>query len=272
MTTAVDFALQQISYLGPKLEVTVGGVRLDDCIVAFDVWSARAAPGDIAEVHADTRYVETGSLREDDPLTIRWGYKGFDLAPIFNGRVASLRPGANGSAAGKRLKILGVDPMKRLFETRITKTFQNERPTAIIRNLVTPLGIDTAGVAEVEPIVDRLPLHDDHLVHAIRTINRRLGLDFDLWFDIYGAFHWAPLAIPSAPAWRFVYGQDLIEFERRPGGARMTTIGVAARHGERVTVQTAEEESLDFWIAEAHHYQPEGRGFRTDLTLREVPT
>ena len=259
--------LQQIQYLGPKLEVAVGGVRLDDCIVSFNVWSSRFVPGDIAEVHADAKYVDTGSIRENDPLTIRWGYKGFALAPIFAGLVAAVRPGA----AGKRLKILGVDPMKRLFETRLTKTFQNERPTVILRNLLAPLGIDTTGVAEVETILDRLPLHDDHIVHAIRTLNRRLGLAYDFWFEVAGAFHWAPLSIPAAPAWNFVYGQDLIEFERRQGGARMTTIGVPARHGERVTVQTAVSESLDFWVAEAHHYQPPGRGFRTDLSLREVP-
>lgn len=271
MTTAA----QQIQYLGPKLEVSVAGQRLDDLIVSFGVWTSRFDPGDVAELLVDRHYIDTASIKENDPLTIRWGYKGFDLSPIFNGFVATARPinaprGRN-SADGKRLAIRGVDPMKRLFETKITKTFQGERPTVIIRNLIEPMGIDSSGVAEDDTMLDRLPLYEDNIVHAIRSINRRLRLDHDFWFDVEGVFHWQPFSLPAEPAWSFAFGEDLIEFERRQGGARVTTIGLPARHGERITVRTEEAETLDLWIATAHHYQLRGQGFRTELDLREVP-
>jgi hypothetical protein len=257
---------QRINYLGPKLKVSIGdGIVLTDNVRSFHVWSSRVDPADVCEIEiADPRRLLVGKIAEDDSLVIEWGYKGFEFEKIFNGLVAEVKE-------GPRLFLRGVDPMKKLYDARITKTFQDERPATIIRNLLEPLGIDASEIVEVDTILDKLPLYEDHIVHAIRTINRRLVLDHHFWFDIDGVFHWEPLEIPEEVSWIFRERENVIELELKPGVVtRLLTIGITARHGEKIELADAHGDVTPFWIEKAHCFQAEKSGFRTELFLREV--
>ena len=257
---------QKINYLGPKLKVSIGdGIVLTESVRYFHVWSSRVDPADVCEIEiADPRRLLAGKIAMDDPLVFEWGYKGFEFEVLFNGLVAEVKE-------GPKIFLRGVDPMKRLYDARITKTFQDERPATIIHNLIEPLGIDASAIAEVDLVLDKLPLYDDHIVHAIRTINRRLGLDHHFWFDIDGIFHWSPLEIPDEPSWIFREGDNVIELDRKPGGVtKLLTIGITARHGEKIELEDAHGDVSAFWIEKAHCFQAENKGFRTELFLREA--
>ena len=261
---------QKVKYLAPKVKISIGGIfELVDTVKNYHVWSSRIEPADICEFMVADFFDElkTGIV-DNMELSISWGYKGYDFTEIFNGLVAhsvELEP--------KLIKIRGIDFMKHLFDAEITKTFQDERPTSIIINLVDELGLDldTSGVDEVTTLLDKLPLYKNNIAHAILTINKRLQLDYHFWFDINGILHWAPLEIPDESTFHFVYGVNIVDIQIKSNQRlEVTTIGQTIRHGERVSVTQRDGSESDYFTEKAHYYQDDGKGSRTALLLREI--
>jgi hypothetical protein len=261
---------QRVKYLAPKIKISIGGLyELVDTVREYHVWSSLIEPADICEfVVADFFDELKTGLAENMELSIAWGYKGYDFTEIFKGLVSHFK-----EMEPKLIKIRGLDFMKYLFDAEITKTFQEERPTSIIINLVDELGLglDTSGVEEITTLLDKLPLYQDNIVHAIQTINRRLQLEYYFWFNIEGILHWRPLEIPDEATFHFVYGENIIDIEVKSNQRlEVTTIGQTIRHGERVSVKQRDGSESDYFVEKTHYYQDNGKGSRTALLLRQI--
>lgn len=261
---------QRVQYLAPKIKISIGGIyELVNTVKEYHVWSSLVEPSDVCEFVVADHFDElkTG-LAENMELSISWGYKGYDYLEIFKGLVSHFD-----EMEPKLIKIRGIDFMKYLFDAEITKTYQDERPTSIIINLVDELGLDldTSGVESITTLLDRLPLYQDNIVHAIQTINRRMKLKYYFWFDIAGGLHWAPLEVPDEAAFHFAYGENILDIQSKSNQTvELLTIGETVRHSERVSVKHRDDSEVDYFVEKAHYYQNENKGSRTALMLRQV--
>lgn len=254
-------------YLGPAVRVELGGISLEDSVPFLEVNASRSEPAASCVLAiSDPARELGGKLRIDDPVIIEWGYKGQELASIFDGLVRDV------CRREQTLVVEALDRMKLLADKRLTITYQDETPTTIIRNMLAEAGIDDADLEEISEPLDRLPLNENTVVEAIQFLNRRTGLDHAFWFDPEGKFHWKPRDEEQDPAFSFKHGENVIRFDHRPGGVSvLETIGLPLWHSTVVEVTAADNAVIQFFVERVkHRLGPESRGSRTTLCLSEV--
>jgi hypothetical protein len=105
-----------------------------------------------------------------DPLVLRWGYRGQELQPLFDGTVLRTH-------LRETFKVWGLCRARALADTRITRTYQEEAAGAVVNHLVAALGFSSLDVAPCDLVIDKLPLRNSTVVQALTFLNRRLELD-----------------------------------------------------------------------------------------------
>jgi len=252
---------QRIQYLGPKTEVEIGDLLLSS-VCDMTAWSTREPTADTCEIALpDLPGDLAKKIEKEAPLVVRHGYKGFDLKTIFTGTVLDVLP-------KNKLTVFGADAMRKLFETRLTVTFQDETPTSILRKIVGDLGIDVSRVPDIEATLDRLPLYRNTVWQAVKMINDRLGLGYDWFIDEAGAFRFEPRELEQEPAFVFAYGSNVFDMDLRDSGrSTLLTIGMPVLHSTVVEVTDRAGDSGLFYVSGVKHFLSAKGGSRTLLHM-----
>jgi len=255
---------QTIQYLGPKTEVEIGSLTLST-VSGMTVWSTRNPTADTCEIILpDLPGDLAKQVEKDAPLVVRHGYKGFDLDTIFTGTVIDILP-------KKRLTVFGADAMRRLFETRLTITYQDETPTSILRKIVGDLEIDVSKVPEIEETLDRLPLFQNTVWQAVKMVNDRLALGYDWFIDAEGAFRFEPRDLEPEPSFSFAYGQNILDMDLKASGtSTLLTVGMPVRHSTVVEVTDRNDETNLYYVTGVKHFLSNGGGSRIFLHMERV--
>jgi len=255
---------QKFQYLGPKTEVDIGSLTLAT-VSCMTAWSTREPTADTCEImFPDLPGDLVGQIEKDAPLVVRHGYKGFDLDTIFTGTVIDLLP-------KKKLTVFGADAMRKLFETRLTITFQDETPTSILRKIVGDLEIDVSKVPEIEETLDRLPLYQNTVWQAVKMINDRLALGYDWFIDEEGAFRFEPRNLEQEPAFSFAYGQNILDMDLKASGtSTLLTVGMPVRHSTVVEVTDRNDETNGYYVTGVKRFLSNRGGSRILLHMERV--
>ncbi len=255
---------QKIQYLGPKTEVDIGSQTLAT-VSGMTVWSTREPTADTCEItFPDLPGDLAGRIEKGAPLIVRHGYKGYDLDTIFSGSVMDVLP-------KKRLTVFGADAMRKLFETRLTITYQDETPTSILRKIVGDLEIDASKVPEIEETLDRLPLYQNTVWQAVKMINDRLGLSYDWFIDEEGAFRFEPRDLEQEPAFSFVYGRNILDMNLKASGtSTLLTVGMPVRHSTLIEVTDHAGDTGRFYVTGVKHFLSNNGGSRTFLKMERI--
>ena len=255
---------QKIQYLGPKTEVDIGSLTLSS-VSGMTVWSTRNPTADTCEiVLPDLPGDLVKKVEKDAPLVVRHGYKGFDLDTIFTGTVMDVRP-------QKKLTVFGADAMRKLFETKLTITFQDEAPASIIRKIVGDLDIDVSKVPDIEATMDRLPLFQNTVWQAIKMINERLALGYDWFIDEEGAFRFEPRNLDQEPAFSFAYGVNVLDMDLRDSGrSTLLSVGAPVRHSTVIEVTDRAGDTGRFYVTGVKRFLSNGGGSRIFLHMERI--
>jgi len=255
---------QTIQYLGPKTEVEIGSITLST-VSGMTVWSSRNPTADTCEITLpDLPGDLAKKVEKDAPLVVHHGYKGFDLDTIFTGTVTDILP-------KKKLTLFGADAMRKLFETRLTITFQDETPTSILRKIVGDLNIDVSMVTNIEETLDRLPLYQNTVWQAVKMINDRLGLGYDWFIDEEGAFRFEPRDLEQEPAFSFAYGQNILDMDLKASGiSTLLTVGMPVRHSTVVEVTDRNDETNRYCVTGVKRFLSDGGGSRCLLRMERI--
>ncbi|MFH1531084.1 MAG: hypothetical protein ABIK09_10175 [Pseudomonadota bacterium] len=257
-----------MNWLAPEIEVTVGDRTRLASVQRMEVVAARSQP--IASAYlelSNVRFEWEGGAADGDPLLLRWGYRGQDLAPLFDGTAMCAH-------ARDTFSVWGLCRARALADTRLTRTYQGEAADAVVSHLVGDLGFASIDVSSCAETIDKLPLRDNTVAQAIRFLNRRLELDRAFYADAEGGFHWGERDTTQAPAHTFTHGEDVLDFQAIPGGRHLLTVmGAPLWHSQVVTlVDAAGAEAPRYFIEQVRHTVGfGGSGTRSHLWLSEVP-
>ena len=255
-----------MTWNAPEIEVTIGKNTRIGTVRQMEIAASRSQP--VASAYLDlsnVRFEWKEGASDGDPLIVKWGWRGKELAPLFDGTVlrGHLR---------ENLKVWGLCRGRSLADTHITRTYQDEEATAIIEHLVGGCGFDLLDIVECPTILDKLPLHDSTIIEAIHYLNRRLELDHAFWCDASGGFHWGPRDIEQEPVAIYTHGEDVIDFQSLPGNRFLLTVmGSPIWHSQIVSVFDREGNEVRYFVEQVRHTVGiHNEGARSRLWLSEV--
>ena len=255
-----------MNWLAPEVEVTIGDLTRLASVHQLQVVAARSQPVASAYLELSNVHFEWNNGASDgDPLVLRWGYRGHNLSPLFDGTVlrAQLR---------ETFKVWALCRARALGDTRITRTYQDEEAGAVVDHLVDDLGFASNESAPSEILIDKLPLRDSTVVEAIAFLNRRLELDRAFYADAEGSFHWAERDTGQEPAFVFTHGEDIIDLQLLPGQRRLlTAMDTPVWHSQVVTLVDAAGAETNHFVERVDHLVGSAdAGSRSRLWLDEI--
>ena len=255
-----------MNWLAPEIEVTIGDHTRLASVHQMEVVAARSQPVASAYLElSNVRFEWNDGAVDGDPLVLRWGYRGHDLYPLFDGTVqrAHLR---------ETFKVWGLCRARALADTRITRTYQDEEVDAVVEHLMDGLGLASADVDPCDLLIDKLPLHDSTVAQAIKFLNRRMELDRAFYADAEGGFHWRERDTAQEPAFTFTHGEDILDIQSLPGERQLLTLmGTPIWHSQVVAlVDAAGNETRHFVEKVGHTVGAGDAGLRSHLWLEAV--
>ncbi len=277
------YQISKINYLAPVVEVEIAG-KIYTEISHFVISACHFEPSAQCLLSMPTPMsipmstslskpsASNGAAKKvfhrGDMIAIRWGYEGFDLKQIFTGFVREVY------RQGSEIVIEAIDRAALLFDTRVTRAFQFETPTAIIQSLLHMAKVDEYDyeIEQIDKPLNRLPLVNNTIAEAIHYINRRTGLEYDFWFDPDGKFHWQSRDKAKHSGYRLEYGQNILVYKLSDGGhMELTTVGLPLFHSQLIDVAGLDGESSTYIINKIRHtFGPGNRGSRSSLWLNRV--
>jgi len=255
-----------MSWLAPEIEVTISEETRLAAVQQMEVVAARSLP--VASVYlelSNVRFEWEQGAGDGAPLMLRWGYRGQELQPLFDGTVLRTH-------LRETFKVWGLCHARALADTRITRTYQDEAADAVVNHLVAGLGFASADVAPCDLVIDKLPLRDSTVVQALTFLNRRLELDRAFYADAIGGFHWAERDSTQEPVHTFTHGEDILDLQSLPGNRHLLTVmGTPVWHSQVVAmVDVAGSETRHFVEQVRHTGGIGGTGIRSHLWFKEV--
>jgi hypothetical protein len=255
-----------MNWLAPEIEVTIGDRSRLASVGRMEVTAARGQPVATAYLElSNVRFEWEGGAQDGDRLVLRWGYRGEELQPLFDGTVLLAH-------AREIINVTGLCRARTLADTRVTRTYQEETADAVVAHLVADLGFESLDLAPCDLVIDKLPLHDDTVVSALEWLDRRLALGRAFWADPEGTFHWQPPDEAQDPAATFQHGEDVLSWQLLPGNRRLLTVmGTPLWHSQVVEVIERDGTATRYFLEQVRHTAGvAGTGLRTMLWLREV--
>ena len=255
-----------MTWNSPEIEVTIGEQTRIGSVRQMEIAAARSQP--VASAYLDLsniRFEWADGAVDGDPLIVKWGWRGKELAPLFDGTVlrGHLR---------ENLKVWGLCRGRSLADAHITRTYQDEEATAIVEHLVGGSNFDLLDIVSCPDILDKLPLHNSTIIEATHYLNRRLELDHAFWCDATGGFHWGPRDLDQEPIASFTHGENVIDFQSLPGNRFLLTVmGSPIWHSQIVSVFDRDGNEVCYFIEQVRHSVGiNGEGARSRLWLSEV--
>jgi len=221
------------SYLNPVIDVTLAIKPIAPLVSRLGVVSDLLGKADTCVVMvADYGRSLARSVKQGDPLIIKWGYAGEELVEIFRGVVRSV-------GIADPVVVRGIDYNTILNSKRVQVTFEEETAAGIIRAVLadTGLGLD---VEDCQLQIDRLPFFNRTVrecVDAVTDLVRReTGEEyFDYIRD--GVFHWGKKDTSGSPVQAFRMGVNIIRQDASQDGISfIETLVVPVRHSEIIEV------------------------------------
>ncbi len=255
-----------MTWNAPEIEVTIGERTRIGTVRKMEIAAARSQPVATATLGlSNLRFEWKDGAADGDPLIVKWGWRGKELTPLFDGTV--LRGHLRES-----LQVWGLCRGRALSDTRITRTYQDEEARAIIEHLVGDCSFTAQDIVSCDAILDKLPLHDSTVVEAIQFLNRRLELEHDFWCDPIGGFYWGPRDLEQEPVASFTHGEEVIAFKQLPGNRFLLTVmGAPLWHSQIVSVFDRDGSEIRYFIEQVRHsVGVSGEGARSRLWLTEV--
>jgi len=255
-----------MNWLAPEIEVTIGEETRLASVQQMEVVAARSQP--VASVYlelSNVRFEWEEGAADGDPLVLRWGYRGQELQPLFDGTVLRTH-------LRETVKVWGLCRARALADTRITRTYQDEAAGAVVNHLVAALGFSSLDVAPCDLVIDKLPLRNSTVVQALTFLNRRLELDRAFYSDAIGGFHWAERDSTQEPIHTFANGEDILDLQSLPDNRHLLTVmGTPVWHSQAIAmVDAAGSEARHFVEQVRHTGGIGGTGIRSHLWLEEV--
>jgi hypothetical protein len=255
-----------MKWQAPEIEVTIGEKTRLGTVRKMEVEAARGLP--VASVYlelSNVRFEWNDGAKDKDKLILKWGWRGEDLKPLFDGTVER-------SHLRETLNVWGVCRARQLVDTRITRTYQNEEARAIVEHLLTGMEFTSLDLADSPDILDKLPLYDNTVVEALGFLGNRLDLNHSFYCDPSGGFHWGPRDESRESVALFTCGEDVIDLQSLPGdGLLLTVMGTPVWHSEVVTVRDRAGVQKSYFCEQVRHTVGEnGSGMRSLLWLSEV--
>lgn len=170
----------------PVVDVTLAGIPVGRIVSGFTVTSNLEEKADTCLLKlADYGRILTGSVKQGDPLIIKWGYAGEELTEIFRGMVRSV-------GVDDPVVIRGIDYNTIMNSQRIRMTFEDETASGIVKTMMagSGLGLD---IEECNIVIDRLPLFNRTLREAVDAVAEIVKRESDeQYFDYIRdrVFHW----------------------------------------------------------------------------------
>ena len=221
------------SYINPVIDVTLAGKPIATLVSHLGVVSDLLGKADTCVVMvADYGRSLARSVKQGDPLIIKWGYAGEELVEIFRGVVRSV-------GIADPVVVRGIDYNTILNSKRVQVTFEEETAAGIIRAVLadTGLGLD---VEDCQLEIDRLPFFDRTVrecVDAVTDFIKRESGEEYLDYIRDGIFHWRKKDISGSPVHAFRMGVNIIRQEAcQDGISFIETLVVPVRHSEIIEV------------------------------------
>ena len=259
-----------MNWLAPEIEVTLAGQTRRANVRRMEIVAGRTQPVstaylELSNVHREWDAVASIPQSPASSLVLRWGYRGQDLHPLFDGTVLRAQ-------ARETLKVWGLCRARALADTRVTRTYHEESADAVMNHLVAGLGFPSMDIAPCDLVIDKLPLQDNTVLEAICFLNRRLELDRAFYTDPEGGFHCTERDTAQAPAFTFTHGQDILGIQSLPGNRHLLTVmGIPVWHSQVVTIVDRDGSETRHFIEQVRHRGGSGgSGLRTHLWLKEV--
>jgi len=261
------------SWLAPEIEVSIDNQTDSESVSRMVVTAARGQPLATIELEMSNVRFECEALVEslrsgEAGLVVRWGYRGLDLTPLFDGSVKWFE-------IRDKLTLIGVCRNRPLAESRITRTYKDEQAASIVKHLVEPFGYSELLIDDPGMTLDKLPMDGDSALAAIEWLTRRLQLQtHTVWADATGRFHWEPIDEQQESWAIFTHGEDVITWQALPGDRRLLVVaGTELWHSQVVQVGNREDEDPPrYFVEQVRHTlgAVEGEGMRTMAWLRRL--
>ena len=256
-----------MNWYAPEVEVTLGDrVSIGD-VARMEVIAGRSMPIATAFLNlSNQRFAWQDGAADGDPLIIRWGWRGQELQPLFDGTVQL-------SYLREDFNVVGLCRARALMDTHVTRTYQVEDASAIVANLVSAMPFIDNEIAICPQQIDKLPLHDSSIIEAIQYLNRRLDLDYAFWCDPTGGFHWSPRDYQQDPVATFANAEDVIDMRMAPGNRFLLQVmGSPLWHSQVIAIIDRDGSETRYFIEEVQHsIGINDQGARSNLLMVEVP-
>jgi len=221
------------SYLNPMIDVTLAGKTISPLVSRLGVVSDLLGKADTCVLMvADYCRSVVESVKQGDPLIIKWGYVGDELVEIFRGVVRSV-------GIADPVVVRGIDYNTILNSKRVQVTFEDETAAGIIRAVLadTGLGLD---VEDCQLEINRLPFFDRTVRECVDAVSELVRKETgEEYFDYIreGVFHWGMKDVSGSPVHSFRMGVNIIRQEARQDGLSfMETLVAPVRHSEVIEV------------------------------------
>lgn len=262
-----------MSWLAPEIEVAIDNQTDSESVGSLVVTAARGQPVATMELELSNVRFEWEELRTslesgEANIIVRWGYRGGDLFPLFDGTVKRWE-------MREKLRLVALCRCRALVDTLVTRTYFQETATTIVKHLVENCGFaEEKDITQVDTVLDKLPLDQDSIVSALEWLDRRLKLGYAFWADPSGVFHWAPPNEAQEADQLFTHGEDIIDWQVLPGDRRLLTVaGTSIWHSQVVGVQNRGDQDFErYFIEQVRHTAGGGNsvGLRTYMWLRRL--
>ncbi|MDP8240512.1 MAG: hypothetical protein P9X24_15580 [Candidatus Hatepunaea meridiana] len=220
-------------YFNPVIDVTLTMKQISPLVSRLGVVSDLLGKADTCVVMvADYGRSLSRSVKQGDPLIIKWGYAGEELVDIFRGVVRSV-------GIADPVVIRGIDYNTILNDKRVQVTFEEETVSGIIRAVLADTGIEL-DIDDCEFEIDRLPFFNRTVRECVDTVTDLVRRESgEYYFDYIrdGVFHWGTKNISGSPVHAFRMGVNIIRQEAcQDGLSFIETLVVPVRHSEIIEV------------------------------------
>jgi len=259
-------------FLTPDIEVTINNRARRGDVVRMRV-DAERVPGaaslasiSLVLANQNGQWQTTPAVADRDVITVKWGWRGETLTPLFDGTVHQ--------ATTREVVLLNaLDRCRSLVDTRVTRTYRHLESVNIVRDLVAPLGFASLSLADARQQLVRLPLCNDTVADAIRHLDAGLEITLSAWADQTGNFHWDAPDIAQASVATITEAEE-VESLTQPCSHLYRLVLARALpslwHSQVVTLRTRDGQSLSLYIDGISHWYDADHGARTTIRACEV--
>lgn len=171
-------------------------------------------------------------IKDGDSTVLKMGYADRELWPVFTGSVLK--------ADNQETIDLACQCLNRqLFDTRITRTYQNAVASDVITHLLGDLEYTSQNISSLNSIIDKLPMADQTIQQGLYDLKQRLRFDHQYYTDASGNFFFNTEDELSTDV-TAIETDQVFDFKSSMSGFTMLCAGMNVWHSELVSYKNNE--------------------------------